>query len=253
MGVRSSISVWLWSLALVYQLLTMLKVPSDGDLHPYTKHASLKSPLEVSFLRKHTVIVCGNVYNDDPVYKFTTLEACDLFQSSIFNKELLHTFEIDRIASKRFNKRGGEATYQHLKLWRNFRDQRHFISFFANNSASPCHMEFPVTWFQMPAEWKDEKPARLEFHQPIQARRPRRSSSNAFRSSSTEKTTAAGRPTKYWLSMVEELRKRHQFRFPSIVGIPPQTSRPLGRPQSQTLATLTMTFMLTIRHRTARL
>ncbi|KAL9130767.1 MAG: hypothetical protein Q9217_001115 [Psora testacea] len=171
--------------------------PSQGGsglLEPLTNlsPAALEACLAtmVSFLQEHAIIINGlERYNDDPVYKFVQAEDCNMFQSSIRNKNLMCTFEISKIASE-VSRDKGEATFQHLKLWKNFSNQDHAITFFAN-LRDLRHMEFPVAWFQALVEMDKEKPIRLEFHKPKRSSRSWQNSWDAVRRLSTARTTAS--------------------------------------------------------------
>ena len=171
-------------------------VPPIRDSHPYTKHASLERPLEVSFLHNHLIVVPGrSKYRDDPHYTFTTSEDYSDFQSSIRDKKLLRSFEVDKISS-RVSSDSGEASDQHLKLWRNFDNQQHSLTFFANNSTrseGPCHREFPVAWFRHLTETGSDGHIRIEFQVQENVQQPLRRLSQLFGISSGDRRTTGGK------------------------------------------------------------
>ncbi len=97
-------------------------------------------------------------------YVFSTPEKRKLFQEDLRGKDLVETFDFDKIWSKRTAKKYGEATIQDLKLWQDRRHPyRHSISFFANCTADRV-LEFPVLWFQpQSAEFPSEKTVVISF------------------------------------------------------------------------------------------
>ena len=150
-------------------------MPRGADTHPYTKHRSLDRPREVSFLEHHSIMRGNTTYTGDPTYKFFTDLDCKIFQDSIRGKDLVHTFEVDKIALDSSN-RLGEATDQHLKIWRDFDGGQFSITFFANNPSDgqrARHREFPLARLELAAPNASRRRTgtmRLEFRPP--ARRP---------------------------------------------------------------------------------
>ena len=152
-----------------------MSVPTSKAVHPYTKHQSLHKPHEVSFRQKHRSRLEGKTpFEGDPHYTFATLEDYKQFQSAIRDKELLEVFEVEAISSSLSSKRQGEASNQHLKLWKSFDSPQHSLSFFADAppGGKECHhMEFPVSWFNLTIESRKGGVLRLNFEQTPPAKR----------------------------------------------------------------------------------
>ena len=86
----------------------------------------------------------SKTYSGDPHYKFFSEEDCKLFQDSIRSKDLVLVYDVDKISFKTSDSLG-DATDQHLKIWREFDGGQFALSFFANNPSDPKgrrHREF---------------------------------------------------------------------------------------------------------------
>jgi hypothetical protein len=67
------------------------------------------------------------------------------FQCALRDKPIRHTFDVDSISSKR----GLETSHQHLKLWSDFDDKNHTLSFYIKKENEPgTYLEFPVESFE---------------------------------------------------------------------------------------------------------
>jgi hypothetical protein len=137
---------------LIYDFVTT--VPTIT--YPYTFHKELK-PLkfesevsihegqmcEVSMIEKGQNLVERRPLI--PLYNFTTSPDASTFQTTLKEKYLCHTFQMDKISSHR----GGEALYQPLKLWMDPDDKSYSISFLKHRQPEPVgHLEFSLTDFE---------------------------------------------------------------------------------------------------------
>ncbi|KAF1982390.1 hypothetical protein K402DRAFT_424657 [Aulographum hederae CBS 113979] len=121
---------------------------------PYTKHSSLgESPLNLEFLpaEKHKFVVrtdgMPQSYLVYPKYKFVIDKDLEKFQGDVRDKDLLKSFEIDIMKSKRPSTTGVVTSNEVVKLWRT-RDylQARSLSFYAPEDNR--HREFPIRWFK---------------------------------------------------------------------------------------------------------
>jgi hypothetical protein len=128
----------------------------------------------VSFLDQHQIVQGSTTYTGDPTYTFFSDADCKSFQDSIRGKLLVHTWDVDKIAF-RTSDQLGEATDQHLKIWREFDGGQLSISFFANNPSDNKgrrHREFLLSRLDLTllnAKRRAAHTVRLEFKS---ARRP---------------------------------------------------------------------------------
>jgi hypothetical protein len=85
-------------------------------------------------------------------------------------KELVDYFEFGRIKTGSSTK-NGEATDQHLKIWRHRITQGHSISFYASAAEKAGDLEFPVSMFNQDFESKDGLKVNLDFTIAIEQKR----------------------------------------------------------------------------------
>ena len=84
----------------------------------------------------------------DAEYVFSTIDNLKDFQGDVRGKDLIETFDFDKIISERRPRNLGEATFQDLKIWQDRTyPYRHTISFFASTSTNKP-LEFSILWFQ---------------------------------------------------------------------------------------------------------
>jgi hypothetical protein len=76
-------------------------------------------------------------------------------------KDLLHTFCVNKIISGD----GDEASYQHLKLWKDHKSRLYTLSFYKNNTDKKRHLEFDLSAFaETPTKCtKIDRIVRLDF------------------------------------------------------------------------------------------
>ena len=180
-------------------------VPAGQLPHPFTKHSSLKKPLEVSFLQSHEVKLNGVSYKSDPHYTFTNSEDCNRFQSSFRGKELLHIFEVDKIAFKSSSS-SGEASDQHLKMWNHHNGRS--LAFYTNMAKHPSHVELALECFEQQAEVRKEMAVRLKLQlQGKPSTLSRRLSKTSSSTSTDDVDTVSGSPRSLWSSSMPSPRR----------------------------------------------
>jgi hypothetical protein len=138
--------------------------------YPYTWHRDIKEhhPLEVTFKEldpeRHSITTKGKTpVKSIPTYIFTNPEDYKEFQGHVRDKDLKHWFEVRRIACASSN-RNGEATDQHLKIWRDRFTQVYSISFYASTIAKPRHLEFPISMLDRKISASEDWEVRLNFN-----------------------------------------------------------------------------------------
>jgi hypothetical protein len=139
---------------LMYNFVTT--VPPIAMTYPYTFHKALK-PLrfesevsihesqicEVSMIDKEQDLVERKILI--PLYNFTTSPDALAFQTTLKEKYLRHTFQMDKISSDR----GGEALHQPLKLWMDPDDKSYSVTFLQHRQLKPVsHLEFSLADFE---------------------------------------------------------------------------------------------------------
>ena len=140
--------------------------------YPYTFHKAMK-PLrfesEVSF---HESQVCDvSIIDKDqnlvqrqpliPLYNFTTSLYASSFQTTLKEKYLRHTFQMDKISSDR----GVEALHQPLKLWMDPDSKSYSITFLQHRhqQLEPVgHFEFSLADFEHGQPFRHTKPTCIQ-------------------------------------------------------------------------------------------
>jgi hypothetical protein len=131
-----------------------IKLPRSQPCYPFTWHRKLTShdPLEVTFKGpapdQHSIVFKTQAYGSGtPRYVFSTQSDYIGFQSQIRGKDLVcPPFNFRQIRAGTSTKHG-EATDQHLKIWRDRVNQDYSISFYASAVEKPRHLEFPISMF----------------------------------------------------------------------------------------------------------
>jgi hypothetical protein len=177
-----------------------IKTPCSETCYPYTWHSRWKNahgPLEVDFTGTsadaHSISFKGAPpITAMPKYVFTEPQDFKDFQSEVRGKQLEDTFEMRKVSSAA-SSRNGEATDQHLKIWRDFLSQECSVSFYASAAPKPRHVEFPFNVFDQTAEPGGPFNLRLNFLVAAEPKRAR-TFSKAFSRPSTDKSvsTAGG-------------------------------------------------------------
>jgi len=139
---------------LIYNFVTT--VPPIAMTYPYTFHKALKPLRFESEVSIHERQICEVSMIDRgqylverkpliPLYNFTTSPDASAFQTTLKEKYLHHTFQMDKISSHR----GGEALHQPLKLWMDPDDKSYSITFLQHRQLEPVgHLEFSLADFE---------------------------------------------------------------------------------------------------------
>jgi hypothetical protein len=124
-----------------------VKLSSKQQCYPYTWNSRSHSPLEVTFkgIADHTVAFKGKpieLQSAIPCYVFSNLPDFEAFQSAVRGKDFIDSFPINKISSDSSSKYG-DATDQHLKIWRDKETREFSVSFYASVLKRPRDLEFP--------------------------------------------------------------------------------------------------------------
>jgi hypothetical protein len=138
---------------------------STRKTFPYTMPRMMNKPLTLTFLELQDLSIKSPV--DRPIackprYTFLNKEDYQVFQTDIRARELVHEFHISSIAHK--TPRGADAHNECVKVWgppTGSVDRS--ISFPAVFSSSTKNYEFPLKWFNPPANPSRTATVRLEF------------------------------------------------------------------------------------------
>lgn len=157
-----------------------IRRPSGEACYPYTWHSKWKSrhmDLEISFTGTapdaHSISFKGAPATIAmPTYLFTESQDFRDFQSEVRGKKLEDTFEVRLISSANAAK-NGEATDQHLKIWRDNLSQDCSISFYASAAPKPRHLEFPLNAFDQVLRTDGRLDLRLNFLAGMEPKRAR--------------------------------------------------------------------------------
>ena len=177
-----------------------VKISRNQYCFPYTWHRRWQNDhnaLEVGFKNTspelHSVSFKGmQPINAIPKYIFTERQDFEDFQSELRGKRLEDTFEIRQILSASSSK-NGEATDQHLKIWRDHVTQECSVSFYTSAAPKPRHVEFQLAMFEQHLGQKGDVEICMNFMgaEPKRAR----TFSKAFSRSPTERTTSSSNTT----------------------------------------------------------
>lgn len=95
-------------------------------------------------------------------YHFSHPENIKLFQEIVRDKDLLHTFPANEITSS-----GGktEASFQHLKIWKDPKTTESTLSFCRNLDPKKQHFELPLNSFELgtPKKPRNDRTIRLDI------------------------------------------------------------------------------------------
>lgn len=150
--------------------LFTVRLPLGELCYPYTwhrrwhrDHAALEIVFKGGPSETHWVSFKGETpINTIPKYIFTNEEDFRDFQGEVRGKHLEDTFDIRKITSA-ISSKNGEATDQHLKIWRDHDSHECAISFYASAAANPRHVEVPIAKFDQDIVLKGATDIRLNF------------------------------------------------------------------------------------------
>jgi hypothetical protein len=138
---------------------------STRKTFPYTMPRMMNKPLTLTFLELQDLSIkypVDRLVACKPRYTFLNKEDYQVFQTDIRARELVHEFHISSISHK--TPRGADAHNECVKVWgppTGSVDRS--ISFPAVFSSSTKNYEFPLKWFNPPANPSRTATVRLEF------------------------------------------------------------------------------------------
>jgi hypothetical protein len=138
---------------------------STRRCHPYTMPRMMNKPLTLTFLELQDLSIkypVDRLVPCKPRYTFLNKEDYQVFQTDIRARELVHEFHISSISHK--TPRGADAHNECVKVWgppTGSVDRS--ISFPAVFTSSTKNYEFPLKWFNPPANPSRTATVRLEF------------------------------------------------------------------------------------------
>jgi hypothetical protein len=171
----------------------LVKLDPRQSCYPYTWHRKFTDQgLEVTFTGQPKETHSIQVYQQSlgpvvPFYRFTKHEDYVEFQAQVRGEELVDYFNFRRINTAVSKP---EATYQHLKIWKNRITQDHSLSFFANAAKKAVDLEFPISMFKQEIDTKDSLLVDLDFLVTNESKRGMSTLKNPS-SSSTEKSESS--------------------------------------------------------------
>ncbi|KFY48316.1 hypothetical protein V495_01446 [Pseudogymnoascus sp. VKM F-4514 (FW-929)] len=135
-----------------------IKLGPTQRCYPYTWNSGNHSALEVTFKgipeSNHTLYFKGkqvDLESNIPRYVFSNIADFTDFQSAVRNKHFLGAFAINKITSEKSSKIG-DATYQHLKIWRDKETRQCSLSFYGSSLKRPRDLEFPFKYIKKEPE-----------------------------------------------------------------------------------------------------
>ncbi len=150
--------------------------------------------MEVTFIKgnpppeNHSVIFKGQPAPPGiPYYVFSNPKDFKEFQSEVRGKDLIDSFDVRQIRAGSSDRKG-EATDQHLKIWRDRLTQEYSISYYASAIDIPTHVEFPFSMFNQEMCPKEGLETGLDFRLAAESKRK---FSKAFSRSPTERTDSS--------------------------------------------------------------
>jgi hypothetical protein len=171
-------------------------VPRTQSCFPYTWHRRWQEnhdhdALEVGFkgttADAHSISFKGGpAISAIPKYIFNEPKDFRDFQSELRGKRLEDTFEVRQIMSAS-SSRNGEATDQHVKIWKDYVTKECSVSFYASAIPDPRHREFPLAMFEQELNKRGDVQLCLNFALGAEPKRAR-TFSKAFSRSPTETT-----------------------------------------------------------------
>jgi hypothetical protein len=148
-------------------LIKPVMLSSKRPCYPYTwSRNTSHDPLEITFKgippENHTIIFLGKGERaGTPTYVFTKASDFRDFQSEVRGKDFVDSFEINRVASSTSGKYG-DASDQHLKIWKDRKTLEFSISFYASILKRPMDLEFPIRMIEKSVPASSKK-GRLEL------------------------------------------------------------------------------------------
>lgn len=207
--------------------LHTVKVPRTQSCFPYTWHRRWQNsdgsgPLVIDFKDTtpdaHSISFKGAtpIYAV-PKYYFTRRKDFEDFQSELRGKRLVGTFEVRKIDSA-VSAKYGEATDQHLKIWKDYATKECSISFYASAISKPRDREFPLAMLEQEVglNKKVKEELRLNFIRGTPETRRSRTVSRAFSRSPSEATTWTDTTCKSRPLLPSIHRFNHRFSTSSI-------------------------------------
>ncbi|KFY25327.1 hypothetical protein V493_04703, partial [Pseudogymnoascus sp. VKM F-4281 (FW-2241)] len=135
-----------------------IKLGSKQHCYPYTWNSGNHPALEVTFKGipegNHSMHFKGkpvDLGSAIPRYVFSNLADFTDFQSAVRNKIFLGAFAINKIASETSSKYG-DATDQHLKIWRDKETRQCSLSFYGSSLKRARDLEFPFKYIKKEPE-----------------------------------------------------------------------------------------------------
>ncbi|KFY46381.1 hypothetical protein V494_00469, partial [Pseudogymnoascus sp. VKM F-4513 (FW-928)] len=133
-----------------------IKLGSALRCYPYTWNSGKHSPLEVTFNpgSSHSMYVNGKqieLGSAIPRYVFASIVDFTNFQSAVRNKKFLGAFSTNRITSETSG-RYGDATDQHLKIWRDKETGQCSLSFYGSSLRKARDLDFPFKYIKKEPE-----------------------------------------------------------------------------------------------------
>ncbi|OBT50623.1 hypothetical protein VE04_08669, partial [Pseudogymnoascus sp. 24MN13] len=143
-----------------------IKLGSTQRCYPYTWNSGTHPALEVTFTQgSHSLYFKGkpqDLGTTIPRYVFANIADFTDFQSAVRNKFFLGAFAVNKISSET-SRRNGDATYQHLKIWRDKETGQCSLSFYGNSLEKARDLDFPFKYIKRDPETKSDKELVLRF------------------------------------------------------------------------------------------
>jgi hypothetical protein len=153
---------------LLYEPATSNSHTVPFGTYPYTHHSIYEHDFrKLRFLQQHALLIHRTWRYLDPEYEFFNDADCDRFQRLVRSRELLKTFNVNKIDCAT----GPLAQMQHLKIWRLHKaDTMPTLSFFADRldlvekDSDPTFCELNVRLFESNPIHKGHGFLRLYFY-----------------------------------------------------------------------------------------
>ncbi|KFY70642.1 hypothetical protein V499_09023, partial [Pseudogymnoascus sp. VKM F-103] len=144
-----------------------IKLGSTQRCYPYTWNSGTHPALEVTFTQgSHSLYFKGkpqDLGTTIPRYVFANIADFTDFQSAVRNKFFLGAFAVNKISSET-SRKNGDATYQHLKIWRDKETGQCSLSFYGNSLEKARDLDFPFKYIKRdPEPTKSDKEIVLRF------------------------------------------------------------------------------------------
>ncbi|OAF60210.2 hypothetical protein VC83_02946 [Pseudogymnoascus destructans] len=132
-----------------------IKLGSTQRCYPYTWNSGNHPTLEVTFTQgSHSLYFKGKPQELGPAiprYVFSNLADFTEFQSAVRNKFFLGAFAVNKISSET-SRKNGDATYQHLKIWRDKETGQCSLSFYGSSLEKARDLDFPFKYIKKEPE-----------------------------------------------------------------------------------------------------